>query len=445
MTLLGILATIILLGILIFVHEFGHFIIARACKVKVEKFSFGFGPKLFGKTIGETEYRVSLIPLGGYVKMLGENPDEQSSDSDTSNRSFQHKRWWQKVFIATGGPLANFIFAILIFILTLLVGIKTYDFPPVVGKIESEELKRLTQLQPMDKIIAVDGREIDGWISILQNWSDDPNSTHEVTVQREDEIITIEVPGFDPQNWFTVIRPFAPPILGDVMFGMPAYEAGLQNNDKVRVINDRPINDWYEMQSIIQKNAGNRLLFTIERGDEILTIPVTPQPSPELGQEVGIIGVSQLMTVTSVERYNLPDAIRYGFTTTIAAIGNYYEGLCYLVSNPSQLSQSVGGPITIAAISGQQVQEGLGSFLSFIGMISIILMVMNLLPIPVLDGGQIIFALWEGVVRKPLTPLTQERLQRIGFAIILFLVFLAFYNDISRFVTRYFSSQNLLQ
>jgi len=442
MTLLGILATIILLGILIFVHEFGHFIIARACKVKVEKFSFGFGPKIFGKTIGETEYRVSLIPLGGYVKMLGENPDEEKKDS---SGSFQNKKWWQKVFIAAGGPLANFIFAILIFIVTLLVGIKTYDFPPIIGKIESQEYKELTQLQPKDKIIAIDDKEIDGWISILQIWSENHNKTHEVTVERNEEIITIEMPGFDPQNWFTVIKPFVPPIFGDVMFGLPAYEAGLKKNDKIIAINDQPIYDWYDMQSIIHESAGKELMFTIERGDEILTIPVTPQTSPELGYEVGIIGVSQLMTITSVERYNLPDAIRYGFATTISTIASYYNGLASLVRYPSQLSRSVGGPLMIAAISGQQVQEGLGAFLSFMGMISIILMVMNLLPIPILDGGQIIFALWEGIAGKPVKPTTQEQLQRIGLAIILVLVFLAFYNDIARLVSRYFSSQNLIQ
>lgn len=445
MTLLGILATIVLLGILIFVHEFGHFIIARACKVKVEKFSFGFGPKLFSKTIRETEYRVSLIPLGGYVKMLGENPDEQEGDSTPSRESFQNRKWWQKVFIAAGGPLANFIFAILIFILTLLVGIKTYDFPPVVGKIQSEELREVTQLQPKDKIIAIDGKEIDGWMSILQIWSDNHNKIHEVTVERNNKVTTIEIPGFEKENWLTQIKPFAPPIIGEVMFGMPAYEAGIQKNDKIIAINDQPIADWYEMQNIIQKNAGNELIFTIERDGEHLNLSLTPQTSPELSQEVGIIGISQSMTVTSIERYNLPDAIRYGFATTIAAIGNYYEGLFFLVSSPSQLSKSIGGPLTIAAISGQQVQEGLGAFLSFMGMISIILMVMNLLPIPILDGGQIIFALWEGVAGKPLKPAIQEQLQHIGLAIILFLVFLAFYNDISRFVTRYFSSKNLLQ
>ena len=178
-----ILAIIFLIGILVFVHELGHFIVARLNRVKVEKFSFGFGPKLLSWTIGETEYRISLIPLGGYVKMLGENPDEASDEELLDTRSFKQKHWWQKALIAFGGPFANFLFAVLILTLTYCIGIKTYDIAPVIGRI-SDEAYSVIPLESKDEIVSIDGVPTPGWTSIIEEWIKNSPEIRQITFIR---------------------------------------------------------------------------------------------------------------------------------------------------------------------------------------------------------------------------------------------------------------------
>ncbi|MBL7086793.1 MAG: RIP metalloprotease RseP, partial [Candidatus Cloacimonetes bacterium] len=426
-------------GMVIFVHELGHFIIARLCKVKVEKFSFGFGPKLVGIKIGETEYRVSLIPLGGYVKMLGENPDKED-DSDTfSNESFKYKKWWQKALIALGGPLSNFIFAIIILSLTFMIGIKTYDLEPIVGQISKINNQEFQKFKKDDKIIEIDGNKITGWMSIVTAWTKNDKQNHEVVIIRNGETTNLIVQNFDYQNWFTNIKPYVSAEVGEVLYGLPAYQSGIIENDIIIGINDTPINDWYDMQKIIKESPEIPLNFIIKRNDEIINMTVIPQLNLESDSNVGIIGISQKLNLLFVEKFSIFKSIKYGFMSSIATVYRYYNGLFRLFRHPQHISKSFGGPIMIAAITGQQAEQGLTSFLSFMAMISIILMIMNLLPIPVLDGGLIIFALLEGIFGKPVKPSIQALSQRIGLAIILTLMIFAFYNDISRFVSRQFS------
>lgn len=433
---LTILAIIFLLGVLIFVHELGHFVIAKQCNVKVKKFSFGFGPKLISIKIGETEYRISLIPLGGYVKMLGENPDEAE---EISKESFQRKKWWQKGLIALGGPFANFIFAMLILSIAFMIGIKNYDLPPIIGRINDAECEELGKFQAGDQVLSVDGKEIDGWMSIVKTWTDNSKKRHKIILKRDNTIIHLEVEDFDYHYWFMDIKPYVPAEIGEVLYGLPAYQAGLEKGDIVVAINNKPISDWYDMQKIIQGNADNLLKFTIRRDDKIINLPIIPQINTEVGDSIGIIGISQKLELISYEKYNFANSVKYGVLSSISITYRYCDGLIRLFKYPSQIGKSVGGPIMIAALSGQQAKEGWSTFLSFMAMISIILMVVNLLPIPVLDGGMVLFAIWEGIARKPLKASIQAQLQRIGVAILLTIMVIAFYNDISRFVIRQFS------
>ncbi len=433
-----IIAILFLIGILVFVHELGHFIVARLNRVKVEKFSFGFGPKLLSWTIGETEYRISLIPLGGYVKMLGENPDEASNDEILDKRSFKQKHWWQKALIAFGGPFANFLFAILILALTYIIGIKIYDIAPVVGRI-SEEAYTAIPLESEDRIVTVDGVPITGWTSIIQEWVTKSPDKRQVAFIRDNDTLFAQTENFSYELWLSDIKPYVPAIIGNVYYGLPAYQAGMKKGDTIVKIEDTEIHDWYDLQGIIKNNADRPLHFVVQRGDELLEMDITPQINIELDENSGIIGISQILEQEYIESFSVPKSFKYAFLTTIDIIGRYYSGLFKLVQHPSQVGKSVGGPIMIASLTSQQVKEGISAYLSFLAMISIIFMIVNLLPIPILDGGMIIFSIIEGIKGKPLKLSTQAVLQRIGGVVLLFIMIYAFYNDISRSVGRYFS------
>lgn len=432
---LTIFATLFLLGVLVVIHEFGHFIIARLCDVKVEKFSFGFGPKLFGKTIGETEYRVSLIPFGGYVKMFGENPDETEKKSA---RSFQQKKWWQKNLIAFGGPFANFIFAIFILSVTFMIGIKNYDVKPIIGQIQNIKNDEYEKFQVGDSILAIDNEEISGWNSIIRIWNKSEKNSHKILLKRNNQIQNIIVKHFDFRNWLNEIKPKLSSKVGVVYYGMPAYQAGIQENDVIISINDEPISSWYDMRKIISKNPENPLQFVIKRGDGIFNCTVIPQINPGSDEKFGFIGIRQKTDLTTIEKFNFFTSIKFGFISTISRTYDYYDGIIRLFKTPSQIRKNLGGPLMIAAITGQQAEQGIDSFLSFMAMVSIILMVMNLLPIPILDGGLILFGFIEGIRQKPLKAPTQAVLQKIGLSIILALMIFAFYNDISKILFRNF-------
>ena len=433
-----ILAIIFLIGILVFVHELGHFIVARLNHVKVEKFSFGFGPKLLSWTIGETEYRISLIPLGGYVKMLGENPDEASDDELLDKRSFKQKRWWQKALIAFGGPFANFLFAILILALTYCIGIKTYDIAPVVGRI-SEEAYSVVPLESEDEIVSIDSVSTPGWTSIIQEWIKNSPEKRQITFIRNNDTLFANTENFSYEFWLSEIKPYVPAVIGDVYYGLPAYQAGMKKGDTILQIEDMEIHDWYDLRDIIKNSADRPLHFVVQRGEDLLEMDITPQINIELDENSGIIGISQILEQEYIERFSVPTSLKYGFLTSINIIARYYSGLSKLVQHPSQVGKSVGGPIMIASLTSQQVKEGVSAYLSFLAMISIILMIVNLLPIPVLDGAMIIFSIIEGIRGKPLKISTQAVLQRIGVVLLLFIMIFAFYNDISRSVGRYFS------
>jgi len=372
-----IIAILFLIGILVFVHELGHFIVARLNHVKVEKFSFGFGPKLLSWNIGETEYRISLIPLGGYVKMLGENPDETSNDELLDKRSLKQKRWWQKALIAFGGPFANFLFAILILTLTYIIGVKIYDIAPVIGRISTEAYSAIP-LEGKDRIISIDGVPIPGWTSIIKEWVTKSPDQRQITFIRDNDTLFVQTENFSYELWLSDIKPNVPAIIGDVYYGLPAYQAGMKKGDTIVRIEDTEIHDWYDLHEIIKNSADRPLHFVVQRGDELLEMDITPQVNIELDENSGIIGISQILEQEYIESFSVPKSFKYAFLTTIDIIGRYYSGLSKLVKHPSQVGKSVGGPIMIASLTSQQVKEGVSAYLSFLAMISIILMIVNL-------------------------------------------------------------------
>ena len=422
----NIIGAIVALGILVTVHEFGHFIAAMIFNVEVEKFSIGFGPKLFAFTKGKTEYRISLIPLGGYLKMKGENPDEKVEDTENS---FKTKMWWQRAIIAFAGPFANFILAVMIFILTFAIGKHFEDQLPVVGEVSANYAEFV---QEKDTILQVNNNDINGWTQIIQNTKIDEENTY--LVERNDEQILITNNEVEPRTWVTEILPYVPAVIGEVAPGMAAYKAGLMDNDEILSVDGQDVNNWYEMRTAITTNENESITLKIKRDNNIFEKSLIPEENILDGNR--IIGITQYMSVKYIEKYSLLESIKYGTIGTINFVYLNYAMLYKLIANPSAIKNNLGGPVMIYAMSAQTASKGFDSILSFIAAISLILMIMNLLPVPILDGGHILFCFIEGIRKKPLSIKIQIVLQNIGLFILVFLMIFAFWNDISRLFSR---------
>ncbi len=423
---LNIIGAVVALGILVTVHEMGHFIAARFFKVEIEKFSIGFGPKLLAFKKGKTEYRISLIPLGGYLKMKGENPDDEVDDSESS---FSIKTWWQRAIIAFAGPFANLILAILIFILTFAIGKHFEDQLPVVGEVSANYSEFI---QEGDTILQVNDEDINGWTQIIQHTKNDAENIY--LVERNNEQVRITNIEIKPATWATEILPFVPAIIGEVAPGMAAYKSGLQDRDEILAVDGKAVNDWYDMRDAITSTENGAITLKIKRGNDIFEKSIVPEEN--ILDDNRIIGITQYMPVKYVEKYNLFKSVKYGTIGTINFVYLNYVMLYKLISNPGEIKNNLGGPVMIYAMSAQTANKGFDSILSFIAAISIILMIMNLLPIPILDGGHIFFCFIEGIRKKPLSIKIQIILQNIGLFILVSLMVFAFWNDLSRLFSR---------
>lgn len=348
-----IIATIIVLGVLIFVHELGHFLAAKLARVCVLTFSLGFGPKLLGKKVGETQYQISMVPLGGYVKMVGEEAGE-AIPPELRDRSFSSQSVRSRMGIVFAGVFFNFIFAVLAFIVIFMVGMPT----------------------------------------LL-------------------------------------------PEIGDVKPDYPAYQAGLQKGDRILEINGSAIRRWDDLARIIQESGGRPLLLRVERDQKSFSVSVIPRILSQknlFGEDiqVGIIGISP--SGNSFIESHGPFTAAYRAVVqcwritelTVMSIIKIFEG--------KVSAKTIGGPILIAQMAGQQAKAGWLSLLLFMAVISINLVVLNLLPIPVFDGWHILLFLVEGVTGKPVSLKLRERAQQVGIFLIILLMLMVFYNDISRLI-----------
>lgn len=348
----SVISAIIALGALIFIHELGHFIFAKLFGVGVDKFSLGFGPKLIGKKVGETEYLLSAFPLGGYVKMVGEGDDTELTEADKA-RSFAGKPPLQRIVIVAAGPVFNLLFAYLIFIVVYMVGV-----------------------------------------------------------------------------------PAATTRIGEVIKDKPAARAGLQAKDLVTAINGKPVDRWDELSSTIAEGKGQAVQLQVKRGTETLSFQITPEKRTAknlLGETVttpvlGIVSAGEIV----IDHFGPVDAFVKGSVQTWNVIKITILSLVKLVERAIPLD-TIGGPIMIVKMAGQQAAEGSVSFLAFVALLSINLGILNLLPVPILDGGHLFFYFWEAIFRKPVSPRAREIAQQVGLVLLISLMVLAFYNDIARY------------
>jgi regulator of sigma E protease len=431
---LNFLLMILAFGLMITIHETGHFLVARAFGVGIEKFSIGFGRAIAEFERKGIKYRIAWIPLGGYVKMMGENPDDDEDEKGLSDElSFQKKAWWKKALIAFSGPFANLLLGLLLFIFAFMLPQKQEDQRPLIQKVEGTWTEVFS---PADSIIAVNGKNVKGFNEFLLALKNTQANT--VLISREGQQLSVEVPKGELDSLYKSISPAVSSTIGEVFTGMPAWRGGLKQGDTVLAVDSVAVSDWYAMRDRIIGSPNKEVVLTINRDGKVITRLIALEKNVAMGEQK-MIGISQSMPVKSVERYSPKEAVVYGSRSTVNFIVMNYMGLYKLFKQPGELKNNLGGPVMMATISQQVGARGFSYLILFFGSISLILMIMNLLPIPVLDGGHIMFAFVEGIIRRPIPLRIQGFLQRIGLALLLLLMIFAFYSDISKVLLRVFA------
>jgi regulator of sigma E protease len=416
---------LIVIGILVFVHEFGHFIMAKRAGVRIEKFSLGMGPKLFGFKKGDTEYVLSALPLGGYVKMAGENPDEEPTGAPDE---FQSKTVWQRAKIAVTGPLTNIVLAFVIMPFVFMVG--TYSEGPArVGYVEKGSPAERAGFMSGDVIEEINGRGISDWTKALTLIAVNPDTDVKVIVERQGEKKTLTLRpelATELKIGTSGLAPDIPAKLGKPKPGFPAEQAGVMENDTVIAVDGKTIYHWIQFSTLVRDSKGNKLTLMLERDGKRMEKIVTPRLDG--GRYViGVVPVPQQV----FRKYGFLESLRLGFDKTIESVDLTFITLKKLITFNLSI-KTLGGPVMIAQMSGQAAAAGLSAFLSLLAMISISLGVLNLLPIPVLDGGMILFLMIEAIRKKPLSRKVMEVSQSIGAGLLITLIVVVSYNDIMR-------------
>ncbi len=512
-----LLAFLFVIGILVFIHELGHFLVAKWCGVRVEKFSLGFGKKILGFRRGETEYLVSMLPLGGYVKMYGESGEgnfivehvepgsraekaglksgdkitgingidlvsfsrwrelEQSLGNDSEKeyifsvernekkltlkskaesldgikafsekeytRSFSNQSILERLGIVVAGPFMNLLLPFLFFpiIFMLGIGVSAYlEQSPVIGYVEPSSPASEAGFKKGDTILQIDGKDVKTWRDANIAFQSNPDATLSVKARRDGDIETLQVKAVSsPEGIVAVgIAEHLDAKVGSVMAGTPAERAGLKKGDQVVAVNNTQISDWYQMASIIKGKVNQEITLLINRENDQIEAKITPAALQESGQ--GAIGITPYREEI-VKKYGFFESIFQGIKEAAEMIVEVtvllFSFIFKLITGKISLGtagKSIAGPLLIAQVSGTAAESGLASLLQFTCFISINLALINLLPIPMLDGGHVLYLTLESIKKRPLSQRTLEISQRIGLTFLIFIMFLAIYNDLSR-------------
>ncbi|HET9952263.1 MAG TPA: RIP metalloprotease RseP [Candidatus Eisenbacteria bacterium] len=418
----------LILGVLVFVHELGHFLAAKWLGVRVISFSIGMGPRVFGFTRGGTDYRISLLPLGGYVRMAGDTTEGEERVG--SPDEFLEKAWWARALISVAGPAANFVFALFVYMALYLGGITTTDYTAHVGGVKPGSEAEKAGLRGGDFFVSWDGQPAATMATLSAALdrmaeSKETSAPVAVTVEREGSQISLQVPRAAALQVTEGIEWGTETEIGRVLIGLPAYSAGLLEGDRVKRVDGVAVTTWNELARALRSKPGALVTLDVKRGDRDFAVQVKTTPE-------GQIGVSPPELLTYHQTFPPLRAIQLGVLQTVGTVGQIYAGLWSLVSDPGRIGDSVAGPIAISQVARQTAASGIHELIRFGAFISLALMAMNLLPIPILDGGHILFSLIEGIRRRPLSERTQLAFQRVGLFLLVSLVVFSFYNDLNR-------------
>jgi regulator of sigma E protease len=430
-----LLWAVVLFGLLIFFHELGHFILAKSVGVKVLKFSIGFGPKLISRQIGETEYVLSAFPLGGYVKPLGEDPDDEIPEEDVP-RAFNNQPVWKRAAIVIAGPIFNMVLAYLIFVVFL-----SFSLPvviPVLNNLTSTKIEGIRKdspameagLMPDDIVVSVNGNDISTWVEMDEVLTRSPGKEVALKVKRGEELLDITIV---PEATTVTARDGKEEVLGDagisrlstriegVVKDSPAMKAGLLEGDAIISVDGQYVGDWGEMAELISDNPGRELTIEVKRGNDILSLKVTPDAS-------GKIGISKTMGFNVIQSESILLSPIRGLQAVYAWSVLTLDVAARLITG-TMSTKMLGGPIVIVSEASKAASSGMADYFYLIAVISINLAIINLFPVPVLDGGHLVFMAIEAVRGKPLNEKAMEILTKIGFALLMLLIALVLYND----------------
>ena len=441
-------AFVVALGILITVHEFGHFWVARRLGVKVLRFSVGFGKPLWSRHVGKDgmELAIGAFPLGGYVKMLDEAEGEVPASE--MHRAFNRQHVWKRMAIVVAGPLFNFLFAILAYWAVYMVGVD--GIQPVVGKVVEGSIAQQAGFQAGDTIVSIDGKEVQSWdhrrLYVFQRALDRARMMFEVRDTRgEIKRLELDLSNFPVQQVNSSLFergigligyfPEAQPVIGAIEPG-PAMRAGMEVGDRLVEVNSQPVHSWEELVTLVSRNPGKSIHIVAEREGKRLGFDVTPDSVEQGGETIGRINIRPTFS-------EIPDEMRVKvrfdpLSALTEGVGNTWNmsvltlEMLYRMLKLEVSARNISGPITIAQYAGYSAKVGIEQFVLFLAVISISLGVLNLLPIPVLDGGHLMYYIIEAVKGSPLPESVMVWGQQIGVALLVGLMVLAFYNDLTR-------------
>jgi regulator of sigma E protease len=439
----------VVLGVLIVVHEYGHYAVARLCGVKVLRFSIGFGRVLWQKRFGRdgTEWAISVFPLGGYVKMLDEREGEVAPEE--AHRAFNRQSVGRRSLIVAAGPAANFLLAIVLYWGIFMYG--SNELLPILGTPPAESPAAMAAIANGEQVRSVDGQAVATWNDLrwelLQKAVNQESAALEViNEQGEIAVRRLFLAAAGEQGWegdalerlgINFFRPLVPAVIGRLVEGGAAERSGLRAGDRVLALDGRPIALWHELVLHIRDAAGKPVQVEFERGGQRLLIEVMPETVSERGRKVGKIGVA--VAETEEIRREVRTFVRYGFFAAghKALVETWDKSVFSLVMLGKMLTgdvswKNLSGPVTIADYAGQSARLGLDYYVKFMALVSISLGVLNLLPIPVLDGGHLMYHMIEVVRRKPLSERAMGIAQQIGLSLLFALMAFAFFNDLNR-------------
>ena len=426
----SIIAFLFVLGVMIFIHELGHHIAAKLLGIRVDVFSLGFGRRLFGFKRGDTDYRVSLLPLGGYVKMAGENYDEEPTGDPGE---FMAHPKMHRFLVAIAGPAMNILLALVLVTTTLLFGIPVAKYlrqPALIGSVQEGSAAEQAGLQPLDIIVAIDGDPIPSWQDLEIGISLSPNQDLVLEVERQGQVLTKNITpslseGFEIGT--IGVGPFIPYIISDVEPGSPAEEAGLRPGDEIvrLTMGNKTTVGFDESAQMINASKGSPLRFEVLRDDQVFETTFAAVQMEDRWR------IGTAVQVMQLEQYGFLQAVEHSFQRNLKLTLLTFEVVGRIFTGRTSL-RAMSGPIEIARFSGMAAAMGVIQLLNFMALVSLQLGIFNLMPIPILDGGVIALLGIEGLIRRDLSMRVKERIFQVGFVFLILLMGIVIFNDLAK-------------
>ena len=423
---------VIAIGIVIFVHELGHFTMARIRGVRVDKFSLGLGPRLFGFKRGDTDYMISLFFFfGGFIKMAGEDPENRQK---FEKWEYFGQPWWSRSLIVFSGPFMNFVFAYIVFVLMMTIGVKIPDYTTVIGGVEKSSIAEKAGLKFKDEILAVDGKEVKTWSGLYKEFKDKKSVVLKLSSGSKNREVKLDL----PKDMLLGINQYVPPVIESVSPASPAYVRGLTEGDEVLKINGTAVFQFTDIGKATVASEGKELVFEVKRDGKVITRKVKPIKDTIVSNRY-IIGITSKAPFYYYERIEILKALGLGVEQVYSISRLQIVAIGKLITGKMSAKDSLGGPVMIVQSAANMAKRGMNDFIFFFAFVSVALGLFNLIiPIPIVDCGVLLMFILEGIRGKPLSFKVQNILVQGGVFFMIALGVIITWNDIARMVARYF-------